>query len=156
MNKLEIEIPQGKEIDWQESARQEKIVFKKKQLTYEDVCKALFKDGHWFINNLGVPNSLSHIAYDSNAATTKHQLECILAKNKLANIARYLNGNWKCSPNDRGWVIGHNAALDHNIIVKVEHYTDLSNVIFKTHALAEEAIQIIGEETIKLALEPLY
>lgn len=44
----------------------------------------------------------------------------------------------------------------YNVIVRVEHYTDLSNVLFKTHALAEKAIKILGEETVKLALEPLY
>lgn len=41
-NELTIEIPEGQEIDWQESAKQEKIVFKKKNpkpRSWEEYCK---------------------------------------------------------------------------------------------------------------------
>ena len=53
MNKLEIEIPNDKEIDWEASAKQKQIVFKDKQLTYEDVCKKLFTDNYWYLSNYG-------------------------------------------------------------------------------------------------------
>ena len=47
-NELTIEIPEGKIVDWEESKKQNKIVLKDKQLTYEDVCKKLFKGGLYF------------------------------------------------------------------------------------------------------------
>ena len=47
MNTLEIEIPSDKEIDWKESEKQNKIVLKDKQLTYEEICEKLFEKGHF-------------------------------------------------------------------------------------------------------------
>ena len=35
-------------------------------------------------------------------------------------------------------------------------YTERTNVLFKTKKAAEQAIEILGEETVKLALTPLY
>ena len=104
MRKLEIEIPNDKEIDWEASAKQEKIVFKDKQLTYLDVSNELFAEGHYYISHNGsLPFNKGRGQYCPNNATTKHQLECILAKNKLANVARFLNGEWK--PGET--VLGH-------------------------------------------------
>ena len=158
MNKLEIEIPEGQEIDWQESAKQEKIVFKNKQLTYEEMCEELFKNGHYFIDASSKIYKNSFVAYDPNAASTKHQLECILAKNKLANVARYLNGDWtkKEQEDSPNWVIFFNTLLNQIIIQKTSLYSEKTNVLFKYKELAQQAIDILGEETVKLALTPLY
>ena len=90
-NELTIELPDGKEIDWDESKKQNKIVLKDKQLTYEDICKKLFEDDHYTIAWEGYPIKCCSAIYNASNATTEHQLECILAKNKLANVAKYLN-----------------------------------------------------------------
>ena len=160
MKKLEIEIPNNKEIDWEASAKQEKIVFKDKQLTYKDVCKKLFDKGHYHTDANGDICFVKWINECSNNASTQHQLECILAKNKLANVARYLNGDWKPGKT----VLGHfNAYVlyvtpDKNYIgyIKIQECAHNSNVLFKSAELAKQAIEILGEETVKLALEPLY
>lgn len=160
MNKIEIEIPVDKEVDWEASAKQKQIVLKDKQLTYEDVCKVLFNEGHYFIDNLGEIHEMYSPAYDPNAATSKHQLECILAKNKLANVARYLNGDWKPGKT----VLGHFDAYvlyvtpnkDYIGYIKIQNCAHNSNVLFKSMELAKQAIEILGEEIIKLALDPLY
>lgn len=158
MNKIEIEIPEGQEIDWKESAKQKKIVFKRMPLTYEDVCEELFKDGHYFIDDLSKIYKNSFVAYDSNAATTRHQLECILAKNKLANVAVYLNNGWKpnleqpcgyCLVLDR-----YNDLISDSCAVICAY--SLGKIMFKSKELAQPAIDILGEDTIKLAIEPLY
>lgn len=160
MNKLEVNIPDGMEIDWQESAKQEKIVFKDKQLTYKDVCDKLFDKGHYYTDNVGDVHFVYTTNLCPNNATSKHQLECILAKNKLANVARYLNGDWK-------WKWGsHNSYLimDKSYeedrcnlqIVKYTCYTERFNILFETEEKAKQAIEILGEETVKLALTPLY
>lgn len=163
MNKIEIEIPNGKEIDWEASAEQERIVFRDKQLTYEDMCQKLFKGTYCFIDVCG-----QIVEYGRNEncrihpsnAKTKHQLECILAKNKLANVARYLNGNWKPGKT----VLGHFDAYvlyvtpnkDYIGYIKIQNCAHNSNVLFKSVELAKQALEILGEETVKLALEPLY
>ena len=163
MKKLEIEIPNNKEIDWAESAKQEKIVFKDKHITYEDACKKLFKNGYCYISTYGDIRADGHnenFINESTNASTQHQLECILAKNKLANVARYLNGEWK-------WELGSHTAffiMDRSLtkteinfgIDSYSCYPERSNVLFKSREAALQAIEILGEETVKLALEPLY
>ena len=163
MKKLEIEIPNGKEIDWAASAEQERIVFRDKQLTYEDMCQKLFKGTYCFIDVCG-----QIVEYGRNEncrihpsnAKTKHQLECILAKNKLANVARYLNGDWE-------WELGSHEAFfimdrsykENTIDLYIDKYTcysERANVLFKSRESAQQAIEILGEETVKLALTALY
>lgn len=161
MNKLEIEIPKGKEIDWKESAKQEKIVFKEKQLTYNDVCQKLFKDGYCYIDMYGLIQIDGHnkryVNEPANAKTI-HQLECILAKNKLTNVAVYLNNGWK-----------PNLDKDLGYCIVPDPYGDLvidscgvlcayssGKIMFKSKESAKQAIQILGEETVKLALKSLY
>lgn len=160
MNKIEIEIPAGKEVDWEASAKQKQIVLKDKQLTYEDVCKELFKNGYCFIaGDIIFSNGINmYMAAHVINATNKHQLECILAKNKLANCAVYLNNGWK--PNlesDCGSCIVLDCFDDlmfDSCAVLCAH--SLGKVMFKSRELAQQAIEILGEETVKLALEPLY
>lgn len=161
MNKIEIEIPVGKEVDWEASAQQKRIVFKDKQLTYEDVCEKLFKNGYCFIDVYGhvrADGRNENFVNESTNATTRHQLECILAKNKLANTAVYLNNGWK-----------PNLEADYGSCIVLDCYEDLildscavqcahssGKVMFKSKELAQQAIEILGEETVKLALKPLY
>ena len=162
MNKIEIEIPNNKEIDWEASAKQKQIVFKDKQLTYGDVCKELFKNGYCYAYSHGIlANGINmDMASSPLNAKTRHQLECILAKNKLANVARCLNGGWK-------WELGSHEAffiMDRSYeentinlcIDKYTRYSERANVLFKSKESAKQAIEILGEETVKLALEPLY
>lgn len=164
MNKIEIEIPVGKEVDWEASAKQKQIVLKDKQLTYEDVCKELFKNGYYYIDlysNIQADGCCQSHIYESNNATTQHQLECILAKNKLANVARYLNGEWKEYENNHSsvykYIIWYNLRTDTLAIEESHNYTQYtSNIIFKSKELCLKAIEILGQETVKLALEPLY
>ena len=161
MKKLEIEIPNNKEIDWEASAKQKQIVFKNKQLTYKDVCDKLFDKGHYFIDTFGEIYQEDMPAYDLNAATSKHQLKCILAKNKLANVARYLNGNWEEYENDHTsipkYIIWYNIRNNELWVEESHNYIQYTgNIIFKSKELAQQAIEILGEKTIKYALTPLY
>jgi hypothetical protein len=165
MNTLEIEIPEGKEIDWKESEKQNKIVLKDKQLTYNDVCKKLFKNKEFFfINNTGViqsssPSSNEYFIDAANNSTSYHQLECIRAKNQLANVAVYLNNGWKPSHtsevNYNAYVIYTTPKKDYIGVIEVSNCSQNSNVFFKSAELALKAIEILGKDTIKLALEPL-
>lgn len=154
-NELTIEIPNGKIVDWDESKKQNKIVLKDKQLTYEDVCKKLSdkNSGHFYINGVGdIEHSYTNPGL-INTASSEHQLECILAKNKFANVAKYLNDGWKPSGYIFGWFI---CACGEELEIRDRNdYKFNNNIIFKTKELAQQAIEILGEETVKLALEPL-
>ena len=158
MKELKIEIPNDKEIDWESSAKQKQIVLKNKQLTYEDVCDKLFVEGHYHTDDNGDICFVDWTNDCPNNASTKHQLECILAKNQLANCAVCLNNGWK--PNlekDYGYCIVLNyydALIIDHCAVLCSH--SLGKVMFKSEELAKQAIEILGEDTIKLALEPLY
>ena len=160
-NKLTIEIPDGKIVDWDESKKQNKIVLKDKQLTYEDICEKLLSEKSYFITNESTihPTFAKNQIFASNCAFTQHQLVCILAKNKLATVAKYLNGEWVPDKTDVGhfdaWVLYVTPNKDYIGYVKITDCAYNSNVLFKSRELAEQAIEILGEETIKLALEPL-
>ena len=164
-NELTIEIPDGKIVDWDKSKKQNKIVLKDKQLTYEEICEKLFsKSGtYYYVNNHGNISTASSMCNpyisNPNSATTEHQLECILAKNKLATVAKYLNNGWKPSKTDLGhfdaYVLYATPNKDHIGYVKITDCAHNSNVLFKSKELAQQAVEILGEETVKLALEPL-
>ena len=157
-NELTIEIPDGKIVDWEESKKQNKIVLKDKQLTYEDICEKYLKNDFYFIQaNGGIGYILGARNTTSNCSKTQHQLECILAKNKLANVAMYLNDGWKPTKCDHTFAItclGNN--FDNKLIVGEYYFGNGENlIVFKTQKAAQQAIEILGEETVKLALEPL-
>lgn len=78
-NQLTIDIPEGIEIDLENSDLTKGIVkFKKKDITYENVEDTL---------KLG-KNCKNIIVNESNASK-------LVALSKLMNIAKYYNGNWK-------------------------------------------------------------
>jgi len=158
-NELTIEIPDGKIVDWDESKKQNKIILKDKQLTYEEICRSLFKNGlvYYTTDHGNIDSINTQYKSDSNNATTAHQLECILAKNKLANVAKYLNDGW--DPTNTEDVIYYlimdwgNRIFVTSCSIHGGYY--FSNIVFKSKELAQQAIEILGEETIKLALKPL-
>jgi len=155
-NELTIEIPDGKIVDWEESKKQNKIILKDKQLTYEDICKKVFKDDHYSIAWEGYPIKCCSAIYNASNATTEHQLECILAKNKLATVAKYLNDGWK-PLHDSSIFLLISTSMG-SLAFEVANgscASDCGSIWFKSKDLAQQAIEILGEETIKLALEPL-
>lgn len=146
-NELTIKIPKGKIVDWDESKKQNKIVLKDKQLTYEDVCNKL-QD---MIDRINIPLSGTLYGKGNVLVANVHQLECILAKNQLANVAIYLNS---LSDETTAKYYIYNG-FNLNVQQLVEPKFNIGLVMFKSAELAQQAIEILGEETVKLALEPL-
>lgn len=91
---IKIKVPEGYEID-EENSTLECIKFKpiKKNLTYKDVAEELFDNTSFFIASRGYVLFTSELneKEDKNNATSKEQLERLLALNKLLNIAEYYN-----------------------------------------------------------------
>lgn len=151
---VKIQVPEGYEID-KENSTFECIKFKPKKLTYKDIAKNLFKDNKaYYINTDGTICYFlcsSHYPY-SNNAVSKEQWEKLLALNKLINVAKYLNGDWKpdfTNIREEKWFIKTESG---KIITAWTSLHNIGTPCFKTAELARQAIEILGEETIKLAL----
>ena len=153
---LKIEIPEGYEVDKKNSTF-EKIVFKKveEKLTYEKIVDKLFQyEHHYYINTDGSIMKTSLGWRLPNAAPTEHQLEKLLALNKLMNVAHYLNDGWEPDWNNGGqekFYIYYNSAVK-TFNISANFYYNSGVIYFKSKEIAKQAIQILGEETIKLAL----
>ena len=154
---IKITVPEGYEID-KENSTFECIKFKKKGLTYEDVAEKLFKNKRtYFIKTSGlidavIPTSIGK--YNSNIATSEKQLQRLLAINKLMNVAEYLNDGWKPNWKDvqcSKWYIYWNYCQN-KFGIDLQHLEQSVNIYFKTPDLALQAIDILGEEEVKLAL----
>lgn len=151
---LEIEVPQGYEID-KENSTFDKIIFKKveEKLTYRDIAEELFEyKKHYYINDDGCIMETSIGWRCPNAAPTEHQLKRLLAINKLMNVAYYLNSGWKPNWKDKSedkYCIIFNGSI---CIVENTVWAQHGGVVFKSTELASQSLKILGEETIKLAL----
>lgn len=162
MKELKINPPEGYEID-KENSTFEKIVFKKveEKLTYDDIAEKLFIcKNYYYTNDFGtivkIKNKAKFIAcsVDPNNAPTYNQLARLLALNKLMNTAYYLNDGWEPNWNDKSqhkYFIYYNNS-DKSFTVDVNFYFNNGVVYFKSIELAIQAKEILGEETLKLAL----
>lgn len=155
---MKIVPPDGYEID-RENSTLECIKFKPidKKLTYEDVAKELFKDKViCYINAVGAVGKgkveKEYVLYPNNC-TSKEQAEKLIAINKLMNVVKYLNGDWSPDWEDNNNEFKYYINHYHKVInISYTSHYNSSNVYFKSEELARQAIEILGEETIKLAL----
>lgn len=84
-NQLTIDIPEGMEIDLENSNLAKSIVkFKKKYITYGDILQEC-------------PTNFSRLR------VRNHCIDKILAISKLMNIAKHYNGDWKPDWNTSNW-----------------------------------------------------
>jgi len=122
-----------------------------KPITYDDICKDLFynKDAYYLdeSNNVSSWVMTSSNYNDFDNCTSIAQAKRMIAFNKLQNIAKYLNGDWK--PNfdrdDEKWNINKDGDTF------IEMYTRTLNkasVYFKSQELTKEAIRLMGEESL--------
>jgi hypothetical protein len=147
---LKIEAPEGYEVDWDNSSMNT-IRFKpiKKKITYEDVINNLKA------KNIGisVQHGLTKIGKDF-FITSEKQLEQLLALNKLINVAKYLNGDWKPdwhSSKETKWCLFFDNCK-HKITTSTWQTSHYGCVHFKSEELALQAIEILGEKEVKKAL----
>lgn len=100
-NELKITIPEGQEIDWQESVKQEKIVFKKKDTkprSWEEYCNNFSGELFYFSNRNSIE---SVVTSDGMSYTAKDYLpskelaEAFLAMMQLMSLRQAWIGDWK-------------------------------------------------------------
>lgn len=110
-----------------------------KPLTYEDIERELMNAGTWVLTSI---------------CASKQMLVKLSAIYKLLMVAKYLNGDWEPDWEDERkdkWGIYYDYG-NMKLCYINEGYNCHAPVYFRTKELAEQAIQILGEETIKLAL----
>lgn len=158
---ITIDIPEGMCIDYERSTF-DKIVFKKKELTYVDVCNKLFNDlnaSFYYLDERGVICNCALIgSHDPNNLTSEKQAEKILALIKLMNTATYLNNGWKPdwnNDNEFKYHICYNYRLE-DFFIQDNTYCQNNNIYFKTKELAKQAIEILGKDVIRTALSTDY
>lgn len=146
---LKIEAPEGYEVDWDNSSMNT-IRFKpvKKKITYEDIISNIKA------TNIGVSVQfgLTKVGEDC-FITSEEQLEQLLALNKLMNVAKYLNGDWKInwrSKQEKYYIVYD--YWKYVLTVTCSNCFQSTLVYFKSPSLAKQAIDILGEKEIKKAL----
>jgi hypothetical protein len=151
---LKIEAPEGYEVDWENSSK-DTIRFKKKT-EYRTVAEKLFLNKQTYyisVNGAICSCLLKEYPSKANNATSKQQLEQILALNKLMNVAKYLNGNWKInwrSKQEKYYIVYD--YWKYVLTVTCANCFQSTLVYFESPALAKQAIEILGEEEVKKAL----
>lgn len=123
-----------------------------KPIAYDDICKELFlnKRTYWLGNKkINYLYSDEYNCNDLNNCTSIAQAKHVSAFIKLQNIAKFLNGGWKpkFDSNTEIW--------DINVAYDSEEYIPCSSVVynngmvyFKSEQLANEAIRLMGEESL--------
>lgn len=119
-------------------------------VTYDDICKKLFVNNktYWaYKDGIGSDMASPSNYKDVDNCASEAQVKRLIAFNKLQNIAKYLNGDWKPDFNryDEKWNINKEGDTF------VEMYTRTLNkasVYFKSQELTKEAIRIMGEKSL--------
>ncbi len=121
-------------------------------ITYDDISKKLFlKKDTFFVVGKDIASSKAHDENynDFDNCTSAAQAKRMAAFNKLQNIAKYLNGDWKPKFD------GNTELWDINVAYDSEEYIPCSSVVynngmvyFKSEQLANEAIRLMGEDSL--------
>lgn len=121
-----------------------------KPITYDDICKDLFynKDAYYLDESNKVSSWVmtSSNYNDFDNCTSIAQAKRMIAFNKLQNIAKYLNDGWKPNFKDgsKNWYIYKDILYG----VTFNHTTNQGIVYFKNADLANEAIQLMGKDSL--------
>ena len=122
-----------------------------KPITYDDICKDLFynKDAYYLDESNKVSSWVmtSSNYNDFDNCTSIAQAKRMIAFNKLQNIAKYLNGDWK--PDFDGDHKNWNIIKTSNTFIAMNTTAlNKASVYFKSEDLALEAIRLMGEESL--------
>ena len=156
-NQLTIDIPEGYEID-KENSTFECIKFKpiKKYLTYKEVAEKLNKDTCFFIAKGKIQSYSQYASYDNpGVANNYRQIEKILAINQLMNIAKYYNGDWKpdwSNSKENKFCIKFDYHKD-RLYVDYNNSIGAGDVFFKN---SEDARAVINNPNFRDILDTIY
>lgn len=121
-----------------------------KPITYDDVLKELYygKTAFWVGStriSYAITNKNSY--NDINNCASEAQCKRMVAFNKLQNIAKYLNNGWKPDfPDKNNYTICKNCAGGYCLLSNTKYQAGA--IYFRTEYLANEAIRLMGEESL--------
>ena len=164
MAKIKIILDDGKEIDAelsQESAKELEDKFGNKKITYDNIVKDIRSNISSFIDVFGnvvyKDSSISPNISNSNCNMKSNKsVEKVIAIIKLINVATYLNDGWKPdwdNLNSYKYSIYITTTTTNKVDILPFSHINISIIAFKTRKLAQQAIDILGEATIRMALE---
>lgn len=121
-----------------------------KPITYADILKELYlgKTEYWIYDqNIEFGKQTSYNFEDAVNCTSVAQAKRMVAFNKLQNIAKYLNNGWKPTfgLGKRNWSI---CKEGNNYLPLWVDITENYSVYFKSEEAANEAIRLMGEESL--------
>lgn len=121
-----------------------------KPITYYDILRELYmgKTAYWIYDKCIESGKQSSYNFDDAVnCTSVAQAKRMVAFNKLQNIAKYLNGDWK--PNFDGDHRNWNICKDGDtLLATYTRNVNKANVYFKSKDLAYEAIRLMGEDSL--------
>lgn len=121
-----------------------------KPITYDEVLKELYygKTAFWVGStriSYAITNGNSY--NDINNCASEAQCKRMVAFNKLQNIAKYLNKGWKpdfCSLEKKWCIVKDRGSFS----TRYNQEINDASVYFKNEDLANEAIRLMGEESL--------
>ena len=121
-----------------------------KPITYDDVLKELYlgKTAYWvYDKSIESGKQSSYNFEDAVNCTSVAQAKRMVAFNKLQNIAKYLNGDWKpdFDGNHENWSI---TKTGDDFLATYTRNVNKANVYFKSRDLTFEAIHLMGEDSL--------
>ncbi len=154
MKSMKITPPEGFEIDKDKSTFEE-IVFKPITLTYDKICKELFRwTAHYIttkgeVGYNGLPRGCEHLP---NNAVSAEQVNKILAINQLVNIATYYNNKRICD--DVLYSIVYYPKLDMYSTYTVESDEYYGTIVLFRRAVDAQAV--IDNPNLRTILDKVY
>lgn len=121
-----------------------------KLITYGDILKELYlgKTAYWIYDKcIESGKQLSYNFDDAVNCTSVAQAKRMVAFNKLQNIAKYLNGDWKpvFDEHHKNWSIGKEGDT---FLAMYRMYVNNASVYFKSKDLTLSAIRLMGEDSL--------
>lgn len=123
-----------------------------KPITYEDILKEFYlnKTAYWACAEDDINEGKQCLTNykDGVNCTTPFQAKRCIAFNKLQNIAKYLNKGWKPNFKDgtQNWFISKKRNEEYRAMFTYSDNTGI--VFFKSECLVNEAIRLMGEESL--------
>ena len=119
-------------------------------ITYDDVLKELYykKTAYWVSSSNIKHATTGEGSYnDINNCASEAQCKRMVAFNKLQNIAKYLNKGWNPDfPGSNNYTICKNYAGGYSLLGNRK--CQAGAIYFRTKDLANEAIRLMGEESL--------